>query len=72
MDTARKPQDWVEYILPARTLSGTRADVAAQIDEFIQALAGLRLMLSSSPDSAASDLLLRGQGRPHAARRRQW
>jgi hypothetical protein len=65
MDTARRAQysaEHVEYILPARRLTGTRADVLAEIDELVQGLVGLRQLVSlhyPEPPSDAPERRLR-------------
>lgn len=46
MDLSHNGQDTLEYLLPARQLTGTRADVLHQIDELIQGLVGLRQLVS--------------------------
>jgi hypothetical protein len=38
-------RDSIEYVLPARRLSGSRAEVLAEIDELIQGLLGLRQLV---------------------------
>jgi hypothetical protein len=58
MDTARRAQDsveHVEYILPARRLAGTRAEVLAELDELIQGLAGLLQLVSLHGQERSGD-----------------
>ena len=51
MGSGRKEQDSVEYLLPARRIVGTRAEVLSQLDEVIQGLIGLReLVLLHEPE----------------------
>jgi hypothetical protein len=45
MDLSDKQSDSVEYTLPGRRISGTRAEVLDQIDELIRGLVGLRQLV---------------------------
>jgi hypothetical protein len=47
-------QDSLEYVLPARRLTGTRAEILEQLDEIILSLVGVRQLLSQQrPESPA-------------------
>jgi len=58
MTLALKPQgpiEYVEYIVPARRIAGTRAEVLAEIDELIQVLVGVHQLVSLHDQKQPSD-----------------
>jgi hypothetical protein len=58
MDTARRAQcsaEYLDYILPAQRLTGSRAEVLAGIDELIRGLAGLRQLVSRQGQARSGD-----------------
>lgn len=46
MRSSKQAQDSTEYVLPARRLAGSRAEVLAEIDALIQGLLGLRQLVA--------------------------
>lgn len=58
MTLALKPQgpiEYVEYIVPARRIAGTRAEVLAEIDELIHVLVGVHQLVSLHDQKQPSD-----------------